>query len=501
MNIIRGAASASGFPADSSVTATNKDNISLGSRVPAWVWLMLGIVLTALTGNRWNIALLGWFAPIPFLVAALRLHGWRGSALLFLTLNVACALQVLKIITAPLSAPMALMFSIPAGVSLWLLLMVWAWITRRLGRVWGVYSFVALSAVGDWITFALSYSGAWPTSANSQIDNLPLLQLASLGGLSLIAALMALVAGNIFLLIESPAPKAHWRHYAIAAAALTGALGWGAVRLDNLDLGPAIRAGGVVARLGLGQGMPSAADLAANTEDMFARSETAAQRGAQIVAWSEAATLVNPDAEAAIRARGGDFARRHGIDFVMAYGVLLQTTPLLIDDKYEWFGPDGAVVEVYRKHHPVPSEPTLKGDAPIRVLARPWGRAAGAICYDYDFPALAREHAKGGAGVVMVPGGDWRGIDPHHTLMVRVRAIEGGMSVVRPVRDGTSMIFDAYGRVCASLGAREANEGIIIGTVPTQHVETLYTLLGDWPAGAGALFLLAALAQVIRRRA
>jgi apolipoprotein N-acyltransferase len=118
----------------------------------------------------------------------------------------------------------------------------------------------------------------------------------------------------------------------------------------------------------------------------------------------------------------------------------------------------------------VPTEPILKGVAPIRVLARPWGRAAGAICYDYDFPALAREHANGGAGVVMVPGGDWRGIDPHHSLMVRVRAIEGGMSVVRPVRDGTSMMFDAYGRVRASLGAWEANEGIIIGTVPTQQI-------------------------------
>jgi hypothetical protein len=88
-----------------------------------------------------------------------------------------------------------------------------------------------------------------------------------------------------------------------------------------------------VARRGLGPEMPSAAKLSANTEDLFARSETAAQRGAQIVVWSEAATLVNPDAEAAIRVRGSDFARRHGIDFVMAYGVQLQNPPPLIDDK------------------------------------------------------------------------------------------------------------------------------------------------------------------------
>lgn len=473
---------------------------SLAARVPTCVWLILGIVLTGLTANRWNIALLGWIAPVPFLVAAKRLHGARGSVLLLLVLILATTLQTLKIITAPLPAPMALMFSVPAGVSWWLLLMMWIWIGRRLGSIWGLYSFVALTTVGDWISLAFGHAGAWATSANSQIDNLPLLQLTALGGLSLVGALMALVAGTIFLLIDSPTPKVHWRHSAAAFVALIGALAWGSARLDQLDLGPTILAAGIVTHIGLGQGMPSAAALAANTDDLFARSEMAAQRGAQIVAWNEAATLVSPEAEAAIRARGSEFARRHGIDFVMAYAVIVQNAPLLFDNKYEWFGLGGTSLEVYRKHHPVPGEPSLQGNAPIRVLARPWGRAAGAICYDYDFPALARQHAQGGAGLVIVPASDWRGIDPYHTLMARVRGIEGGMAVVRPVRNATSMMFDGYGRVRASLGAWEDNDGILIGTIPTQHINTIYTFLGDWPAGLAAGFLLVAWMQIIRRR-
>jgi apolipoprotein N-acyltransferase len=473
---------------------------SLTARVPTWVWLILGVVLTGLTANRWNIALLGWIAPVPFLVVAQRLHGVRGSLLLLLVLTTATTLQTLKIITAPLPAPIALMFSVPAAVSWWLLLMVWTWFGRRLGRVWGLYVFVALSTFGDWISLAFSYAGAWATSANSQIDNLPMLQLTALGGLSLVGALMALVAGNVFLVIDSPTPKVHRRHSAAAFVALIGALAWGAMRLDQLDLGPTLRVAGIVTHLGLGQGMPSAAALATNTDDLFARSELAAQRGAQIVAWNEVATLVSPETESAIRTRGSDLARRNGIDFVMAYGVLLQSAPLLIDNKYEWFGPDGSSLEVYRKHHPVPGEPALAGDAPIQVLARPWGRAAGAICYDYDFPALAREQAQGDAGLVIVPASDWRGIDPYHTLMARVRGIEGGMAVVRPVRDATSMMFDAYGRVRASQGAWEGNEGILIGTVPTQHIKTVYTALGDWPAGLAAGLLLIACLRATRRR-
>ncbi len=471
----------------------------LASRVPVWLWLVLGIVLTALTGDRWNIALLAWVAPVPFLVAALRLRGVRGGALLFFALNAGYALQTLKIITVPIVWPLTFVFSIPGATTIWLVITLWAWITRRLGLAWGIYAFVALMTLADWAGFALTYSGSWAASANTQFDDLPLLQLASLGGLSLIGALIALVAGNIFLAIVSPAPGVYWRHHAAAAVALIVALGWGAIRLDNLDLGPTIRVAGITNHIDVSHGLPKAAECGPITEDLFARTEIAAQRGAQLVAWNEAATLVTPEAEAAMRARGSELARRHGIDFVMAYGVQLQESPLLIDDKYEWFGPDGAVIEVYRKHHPVPTEPSLKGEAPIRVLDRPWGRAAGAICYDYDFPALARAHAQGGAGLVVVPGSDWRGIDPYHTLMSRVRAIEGGMSVVRPARDGTSMMFDPYGRIRASLGAWEDNEKIMAGTVPTRQVRTLYAALGDWPALLAGVFLLAAVARAARR--
>lgn len=478
---------------------TSATEPNLASRLPTGLWLVLGIALTALTGDRWNIALLAWVAPVPFLVAALQLRGVRGGLLLLLALNAGYALQTLKIITAPIVWPLTFVFSIPGATTIWLVMMLWAWIARRLGLVWGLYAFVALMTLADWAGFALTYSGAWAASANSQLDDLPLLQLAAIGGLSLVGALIALVAGNIFLALDSPHPKAHWRHYAVAAAALIAALGWGAIRLDMLELGPTIRVAGVVNHIDVSHGIPKASECGPITEDLFARTEIAARRDAQLVAWNEAATLIAPEAEAAMRARGSELARRHGIDFVMAYGVQLRENPLLIDDKYEWFGPDGSVVEVYRKHHPVPTEPSLKGDAPIRVLDRPWGHAAGAICYDYDFPALAREHARGGAGLVVVPGSDWRGIDPYHTLMSRVRAIEGGMSVVRPARDGTSMMFDPYGRIRASLGAWEENEKIIAGTVPTRQVRTLYAALGDWPALVAGAFLLVALVKAWRR--
>jgi apolipoprotein N-acyltransferase len=56
---------------------------------------------------------------------------------------------------------------------------------------------------------------------------------------------------------------------------------------------------------------------------------------------------------------------------------------------------------------------------------------SGALCYDYDFPALAAQHGSLGVDLVALPSSDWRGIDPIHTQMAAVRAIEQGVSIVR----------------------------------------------------------------------
>ncbi len=184
----------------------------------------------------------------------------------------------------------------------------------------------------------------------------------------------------------------------------------------------------------------------------------------------------------------------------MAYGVVVSRTPFRIDNVYRWLGAGGDTVEAYRKHFLPPGEPSLRGAEPLRVHDRPWGRTAGAICYDYDSPALARAHARGGAGLVVLPSSDWRGIDPQHALMMRVRAIEGGMSVVRPVRAATSMAFDPYGRVRASMPAREENDHVMLATVPSARVPTLYAAAGDWPVALAAALVLGAAVAALRRR-
>ena len=75
--------------------------------------------------------------------------------------------------------------------------------------------------------------------------------------------------------------------------------------------------------------------------------------------------------------------------------------------------------------------------------------------------------------------------------MARVRAIEGGFSLVRATRAGTSAAFDPYGRVRASMSAWEENERVMLATVPTARVATPYTRVGDVPVVLLAVLVLA----------
>ena len=64
---------------------------------------------------------------------------------------------------------------------------------RRLGDVWGIVLFPALSVLNEWLGSYVSPMGSWGSLAYTQIDNLPFLQLASVFGLTGISALLGLV--------------------------------------------------------------------------------------------------------------------------------------------------------------------------------------------------------------------------------------------------------------------------------------------------------------------
>ncbi len=470
--------------------AKNKNN---------WRWLIAGIIVTTLVGNRFNVAILGWVATVPWLVYLRRSSGWRSQVALFLAVQLGTFIQMLKIITEPIPWFFAAMFSVPSAAFGFLLLLLFEASRRRLGDAWGLILFPAITIVSEWVAATYSGMGSWGALAYSQLDNLALLQLTSLFGLTGVSMVLASTSALTAVLIDSQA-RARWRRatYAIGALVVAAHI-FGAIRIYTPLPGPLVTVATVSTDIGIGADglLPSADQLATANNALFSRTEKAMEQGAALVVWNEGSTAVPAAEEDAFIARGQALAQAHQADVVLAYVVPIDGMKRF-ENKYLWLSPSGPL-ETYFKHHPVPGEGAIASTDPIRVFSRPYGNAAGAICYDYDYPGLAHQHALGGAGIVAVPSSDWRGIDPFHTQMARVRGIEGGFSVVRSVRWATSAAYDALGRPRASSGYFEG-ERVMIARLPTQQIPTLYNQIGDVLPFAAFIVLLIASGFLFRQR-
>jgi len=468
-----------------------------------------GLVLIVLSNTRWGIGALAWLAPVPLLIYLRHTIGWRSRVAVALTVIAAWALAVLKIATEPMPPVMAVVFGIIIGCYFSLGYLAWDAASRHLPERWRALAFPAAMVSAEWLQCHTSSLGSWGSAAYTQTHFLPLLQIASLLGPAGVSFIVYGTAAALTEAIDPVNASSPRRSHALVAAVAVLALAcvWGAARMAAPEP-RATRMAAVVTDASFGPGpLPDRARLDAIDDSLFARTARAARAGARLVSWTEVATAVQPEDQAALIDRARHAARTHAIELVIAYAVPrpLPANPMRYENKYVWIHVDGSIAHEYRKHHPVPGEPAIAGDEPPVVARTPFGPATGALCYDFDFPDLARREARLGVGLVVLPSSDWRGIDPIHTEMARLRAIEGGYSILRTTRSGLSAGMDPQGRFRGASSSYATADRVLVVDLPTRPVETPYRSLGDVLAYLALIGLAALLtrsaARVLARRA
>jgi apolipoprotein N-acyltransferase len=475
--------------------------VSLFDRRPA-LWLLLGGLLISVSQVRWPIGALSWLIAIPFLRHLRITSGWAARMSLVAALLLAWTLATAKIVTDPLPPALALGFGLPMGLFAALPYLALGRLQDRLAPVGRVLLFAVLATGAEWLQRNGTPLLSWGALAQSQVENLPLMQVAScfgLAGVSFLihgsgAALESALAGEV----RSRKLVLGWMG-AVLAVHVLGAVRLGAWSSDGHDMVPVAM---VDTPSDIGGPTPPAPDtVRAWNETLFDRTRKAAASGAELVVWTEGSTLVEAADESEWRRQLSGLAEETGVELVVAYIVPLTWTPLRYENKLVWVRSDGSEAFDYLKHIPVPGEPAVAGTRPMPVVETAFGRASSAICYDYDSPALAHEQAQLGADIVALPSSDWRGIDPIHTQMAAVRAIEGGHSVVRSTRWGLSAAIDPLGRLVSWGSALDESDGVLLGRLPRAGVRTPYTVLGE--GGVGLLLVLVAGAALLfgRRRA
>ncbi|GAA0334740.1 apolipoprotein N-acyltransferase [Sphingomonas oligophenolica] len=503
-----------------------------------WLWLAIGVVASLLAvGGPRDVSLAAWIAPIFLLRFVRTSRLWVGLPVVWLV-SIADACCWWAQVGPPQKHLVEAVELIAFGTIYALPYIVDRLIAPRVGILGKALTLPAAWACAEYVFATLGPLGAlYGVRAITQTDNLALLQLCSVLGPYSIGFLIYGVAAVGNLVWDEPANPSALRA-AIAAVVVLGlVLIGGALRLAFAPLPQAYVPAATVSpsmyaqtaaraviegrapRLGVAASdlrtifAPTAlfasreektrtpVDVAHKAyaivqDDLLASTRAAARSGAKIVLWSETAAPVLNDADKpAFVAKIGDVAREEKIYIVAAIGEAFARNQTIM------VGPDGRQQWSYDKNHPVPiMEPVPPRANPLPSLATPFGLLSNMICFDADFPALARVRAD----LMLVPGFDWPELGRTHSLkMVSVRTIENGYSMLRSSAWGQSVALDRFGRILATQDTTGPEAHIMYADLPTKGAPTLYNRTGDlliWISLAG---LLAAIYAAIfgRRRA
>jgi apolipoprotein N-acyltransferase len=107
------------------------------------------------------------------------------------------------------------------------------------------------------------------------------------------------------------------------------------------------------------------------------------------------------------------------------------------------------------------------------------GRLASVICFDMDFPWLVGQAGQAHADLLIAPSLDWDTAKISHAQLATVRAVENGVSLLRPSGDGLSQAVDHQGRVLAAADSFATDKAVFLTSVPARGVATVYAVIGD----------------------
>jgi apolipoprotein N-acyltransferase len=477
------------------------------------IWVILAFVLLLFSNGRWLLPIASWLAPV-FLLRFTRTQRPRvGLLVAFLAISVANAIIWVRIV--PLQGPMYFAITIVLGLSQFIALAIDRLIAPRLRGISATLVFPLAAVSLEFLYSAVSPYGTWGAMAYTQSHDLPLIQSVSVTGLAGIAFLIAWFASTVNAAWETGFDWTRSRRellpFAVvfvlahlAGAARLAIPPGDTVRVASFTVTPhpPLDLGDLLFHPRTGAALDSARrSIGALDDSLLAAADREAAAGAKVVFWSECNGVVLESDEKAFIARGEALARERGIYLGMA---LAPFTPGAgyYENLLVIACPEGRTIARYHKARPVPGDPERGADLHLPVVETAFGRIAGAICFDGDFPALMRDAGRGRAGMLIIPSSDWRAIDPIHTHMAMFRGIENGCSVVRQTNKGLSAATDAYGRVLASADFFHARPYVMVSQVPTRRVRTVYRKVGDlfsWLCVAG-LLILAAHAPLARRR-
>jgi apolipoprotein N-acyltransferase len=340
-----------------------------------------------------------------------------------------------------------------------------------------------------WVSIEYLISLVWVhgTAGNfayTQLDNLPVLQVASVTGPWGISFLVLLFSASVVIVLRGK------RVATCGLLAIVSAVLFGILHLNQRTSGGPVKVGLVASDVNTGVADPGPPTMRLMSDYASVARPLAAQGARIIVLPEKLGVLVGADTVWA------DSMFQSIADQDTAH-IVVGVIRVAAGARYNQariYSPHAAV-QTYDKEHMLPPYESKLTPGTSLTLLSTWGVA---ICKDMDFTAPSRPYGEAGANVLLVPAWDFNLDRWSHGHMAIMRGVEDGFWIVRAARQGYLTVSDTRGRVIGEARSDAAPFSTLIANVPiADGSATLYRRFGDWFAWV----MLATLAGVLLRLA
>jgi apolipoprotein N-acyltransferase len=330
----------------------------------------------------------------------------------------------------------------------------------------------------EYLTAITSPHSTWGNLAYTQMNCLPVIQIAAITGpwgISFIVFLFAAAGGALLSGAGGP-----WQRRAVAVG--VGFVVCAVFVFGKWRLQPNPPAQSVTVTL-IAKDVPMSVYLGSQEQALRLLGEYAAEipritpAGTQAIVLPEKIGRISETALAAVDSLYSSTAAETRAAIVLG---LVRKTPSGSFNSSRSYSADGKLEANYDKHHLLPGvEPEKPGDKRA-VIDEPSGRWGLQICKDMDFPKLSREYAAEGANLLLVPAWDFNLDRWLHARMAVLRAVEDGFALARSARNGLLTLSDNRGRILAESETVPDRFVSITGKVDVSREQTFYARTGDW---------------------
>ena len=436
-----------------------------------------------------------WLAPIPVLLVAPRLRAWEAFAVALVARALAFALDFWHYLRHVVLFPLLLtLVSMLIPAALFALAVIFYRELLRKGRPWlAMLAFPVVTVAGEYL-YSL-WQATYLNTGYTQLQNLPILQLAAIAGIWGISFAVNLLPAGLTAIVAAPV-KLRVRMTAALAVTFACVLSYGLIRLHARPRASStVLVGLVETHAGHDMFPHDAAGTMALYQSYAAQVKPLAAKGAQFVIFPEMTALIPDAASAKVDELFEKTAQDAHVQVLLG---VLHVTDHGAYNEGRLYSETGGIETVYRKHHLVPTwESRSTPGTGLSVLDQPAGKIGIEICRDMDFPELARRYAKQDVGLVLVPAWD-QGVDldaAWHGHLSLMRGVEDGFTMVRNAKVGLLTASDDRGRILAEEPTRgDGSLVTLLVAVPVRHEATLYERWGDWFAWVNLAGLAALLA-------